>query len=149
LGLQDAFGAELRRVFFRWRGRFDMELKVAGQTLARTRVLALLAQERDGLPQRELAGQLSIEHPTLVRLLDGLERQGLLARIPEAGDRRANRVTLTKAAAPVAAEVGALSLQLRKRALRGISEEELTVALGVLRTISANLDDFADMETQR
>lgn len=138
--VHEAFGAELRRVFFRWRSCFDAELRASGQTLARARVLALLAQEQEGLPQRELASQLSIENPTLVRLLDGLERQGLIARVPVADDRRANRVTLTSEAAPVAAEATAISSQLRDRVLHGIDEADLATALRVLRAISANLD---------
>nr|WP_272874891.1 MarR family transcriptional regulator [Roseomonas marmotae] len=118
-------------------------MRASGQTLARARVLALLAHERDGMPQRELAAQLSIENPTLVRLLDGLERQGLVARLPEAGDRRAKRVALTAAAAPVAAEVTGISEGLRARVLAGIDEAELATALKVLRAISANLDALA------
>jgi len=143
LGVREAFGAELRRVFFRWRSCFDAELRASGQTLARARVLALLAQEEDGLLQRELASQLSIENPTLVRLLDGLERQGLVARVPEAGDRRANRVALTSQASPVAAEVTGISGRLRDRVLQGVDEADLATALRVLRSISANLDAVA------
>lgn len=141
--VREAFGAELRRVFFRWRSCFDAELRASGQTLARARVLALLAQEQEGLPQRELASQLSIENPTLVRLLDGLERQGLVARIPVADDRRAKRVALTSEAAPVAAEVTGISSRLRDRVLQGVDEADLATALRVLRAISANLDAVA------
>jgi MarR family transcriptional regulator for hemolysin len=143
LRVHEAFGAELRRVFFRWRSCFDTELRTSGQTLARARVLALLAQENEGLPQRELASQLSIENPTLVRLLDGLERQGLVARVPEADDRRANRVALTRKASPVAAEVTGISARLRDRVLEGVDEADLATALHVLRAISANLDAVA------
>jgi MarR family transcriptional regulator for hemolysin len=143
LSLRDAFGPEVRRVFFRWRGCFDAELRASGQTLARARVLALLAQERDGMSQRELALQLSIGNPTLVRLLDELERQALVARVPDAGDRRANRVALTGKAAPVVAEVSGISLRLRDRVLQGIEEAELATALRVLHAIGANLDALA------
>jgi MarR family transcriptional regulator for hemolysin len=143
LRVHEAFGAELRRVFFRWRSCFDAELRASGQTLARARVLALLAQEREGMPQRELASQLSIENPTLVRLLDGLERQELVARMPEADDRRAKRVALTRKASPVAAEVSSISGRLRRRVLQGVEEADLATALRVLQTISANLDAVA------
>jgi MarR family transcriptional regulator for hemolysin len=118
----------MRRVFFRWRGRFDAKLRASGQTLARARVLALLAQERDGMPQRELALQFSIGNPTLVRLLDELEWQALVARGPDAGDRRASRVALTGKAPPVMAKVCGISLGLRDR---------------VLQAIGANLDALA------
>ncbi len=142
--VHEAFGAELRRVFFRWRSHFDAELRAAGQTLARARALAVLAPEPEGLPQRDLALALSIEHPTLVRLLDGLQRQGLVTRLPAPGDRRAKRVALTPEAAPVADAVVAISAKLRDRVLDGIEEAELRTALRVLRQISANLDAPAE-----
>ncbi|MBO1078550.1 MarR family winged helix-turn-helix transcriptional regulator [Roseomonas haemaphysalidis] len=138
--VHEAFGAELRRVFFRWRSHFDSELRASGQTLARARALAVLAPEPEGLPQRDLALALSIEHPTLVRLLDGLQQQGLVTRLPAPGDRRANRVALTPAAGPVADEVVEISARLRERVLEGIDDAELATALDVLRAISANLD---------
>jgi MarR family transcriptional regulator for hemolysin len=140
LPVHEAFGAELRRVFFRWRSHFDAALRASGQTLARARALAVLSPEREGLLQRDLALALSIEHPTLVRLLDGLEQQGLVTRLPAPGDRRANRVALTPQAGPVADEVVDISARLRDRVLEGIDDTALATALQVLRAISANLD---------
>ncbi len=47
--------------------------------------------------QKELAAILDIEGPSLVRLLDTLEAQGLVERCGEADDRRAKILRMTMA----------------------------------------------------
>lgn len=138
--LKAEFVMALRRVTQRWRTRWDAELRDSGQTLGRARALMLLWEAGGGEMQRDLAGQLSVEHPTLVRLLDGLERQGLIRREPVPGHGRANRVVLTEAAAPVVEAVNAASEALRERVLRSIPASDLETALHVLQRIAANLD---------
>jgi MarR family transcriptional regulator for hemolysin len=53
---------------------------------------ALLA---DGASQRELAGRMCIEPPTLVRHLDKLTDDGYVERRPDPDDRRVIRVVVT------------------------------------------------------
>jgi MarR family transcriptional regulator for hemolysin len=73
-------------------------LRTMAEALVRNRGLAL-ARARRLLPlrqpgaarQSELAAVLELEHPTVVRRLDRLEQQGLIARHPVDGDRRAAR----------------------------------------------------------
>ncbi|HMG28472.1 MAG TPA: MarR family transcriptional regulator [Acidimicrobiia bacterium] len=51
----------------------------------------------DGVSQRELAGWMGIEPPTVIRHLDRLEGAGLVARRRDDRDRRVVRVTMTAA----------------------------------------------------
>ncbi|MFC0383952.1 MarR family winged helix-turn-helix transcriptional regulator [Muricoccus vinaceus] len=140
MALKAEFVMALRRVTQRWRTRWDAELRDSGQTLGRARALMLLWEAGGGEMQRDLAGQLSVEHPTLVRLLDGLERQGLIRRDPVPGHGRANRIVLTEAAAPVVEAVNTASEALRERVLHSIPSGDLETALRVLQRIAANLD---------
>ena len=55
---------------------------------------ALLA-EPPGFSQRELADGLAIGSPALVRHIDRLEAEGLVARQPDPHDRRVTRITIT------------------------------------------------------
>jgi DNA-binding MarR family transcriptional regulator len=50
-----------------------------------------------GVSQRELAGWMGIEPPTVIRHLDRLESAGLVARRRDERDRRVVRVTMTTA----------------------------------------------------
>ena len=50
---------------------------------------------RDPTSQQQVAGLLGVDRTTMVGLIDGLESKGLVARHPDAGDRRRNLLQLT------------------------------------------------------
>jgi DNA-binding MarR family transcriptional regulator len=61
-----------------------------------TECYALEALDRDGpLTLNELAGHLYLDKSTVSRAVDGMERKGLLTRLPHAGDRRAVQLEVT------------------------------------------------------
>lgn len=134
------FVTALRRLTQRWRTRWDAELRASGQTLGRARALMLLSHSGGSVMQRDLASQLSVEHPTLVRLLDGLEKQGLIRREPVPGNARANRILLAPAAAPLVKAGEAVSEALRERVLGDIPLADLETALRVMEAVSAKLE---------
>jgi len=134
---------QLRRVTLRWRTRFDAELKAQGQTLVRARALVYLARRPEGMTQRELTEQLMVEHPTLVRILDALEEQGLIRREPIEGNRRANRLILSPAALPMVTELEAAFAAEAHRVLRHVPPDKLALATEVLRGIAEQLEEGA------
>ena len=130
---------ELATASRKMRTGFDALVRTRGLTLARARALMLLARH-PGISQTELAGLLEIENPTVVRLLDGLEKQGLISRTPAADDRRVKRIDLTEAAEDQVDEIEDLAEVMRGTMARGIPEADLTVTLNVLRRMIANLE---------
>jgi MarR family transcriptional regulator for hemolysin len=78
------------------RALLDARLAEQGVTFATWVVLVALSTRGD-LIQRDLAGIVDVEGPTMVRRLDQLEAAGLVARSAAPGDRRATRVSLTEA----------------------------------------------------
>lgn len=130
---------ELATASRKMRTGFDALVRTRGLTLARARALMLLARH-PGISQTELAGLLEIENPTVVRLLDGLEKQGLIRRTPAADDRRVKRIDLTEAAEDQVDEIEDLAEVMRGTMARGIPEADLTVTLNVLRRMIANLE---------
>jgi DNA-binding MarR family transcriptional regulator len=52
---------------------------------------------RGAVAQHEAAGRLGVDRTTMVELVDGLERKGLVERRPDPADRRRNLVHLTEA----------------------------------------------------
>ena len=85
---RDQFPFTSARVARRWRKLLDERLKDLGVTQARWFTLVCLPRG-GGVTQRELAHLMTIENPTLVRLLDSLEEQGLIERRHSERDRRA------------------------------------------------------------
>lgn len=136
--LQAAFTAELASANRKLRALVDERARDMGLTLSRARLLMQLAKA-DGPIQSDLAGLLDIEQPTLVRLLDGLERTGMIERRAAEGDRRARRVFLTPVARAQAEDILAFLTDLRADVLDGIDKEELEVALRVLSRMSRNI----------
>lgn len=133
------FAMELGKVARRWRTRLDSRLRAVGLTQARWMALLELSRA-DAITQRDLAASLGIEGPTLVRLLDGLEAQGLIERQSCPEDRRAKRVGLTAAAAPVLAEIRKIAEATRRELLEDIAREDLSVARRVLSRIAERLE---------
>ncbi|RYE32322.1 MAG: MarR family transcriptional regulator [Hyphomicrobiales bacterium] len=136
--LQAAFTGELAAVNRKLRTLVDERARNMGLTLSRARLLMELARE-DGPIQSDLAGLLDIEQPTLVRLLDGLERNGMIERRAVEGDRRARRVFLTETARAQAQDILDFLTELRAGILHGIAPAELEAALDVLRRTSRNI----------
>lgn len=87
--------------------------------------------------QVELAEQVGIEGPSLVRLLDQLCAAGLVRRDEDPDDRRAKTITLTDAGRSVTAQMEDDLRELRARVLKGVSRADLEVALRVLDAFNA------------
>ncbi|HEV7260683.1 MAG TPA: MarR family transcriptional regulator [Bosea sp. (in: a-proteobacteria)] len=136
--LQADFTFELAAVNRKLRTLVDERAREMGLTLSRARLLMQLGRA-DGPTQSDLAGLLDIEQPTLVRLLDGLERKGMIERRAVEGDRRARRVFLTETARAQAEDILKFLAELRADILQGIAPAELETALDVLRRTSRNI----------
>ncbi|MGH6760254.1 MAG: MarR family winged helix-turn-helix transcriptional regulator [Phyllobacterium sp.] len=133
------FLTELTTAGRKLRTMFDARVKERGLTLARARALLFLSRN-PCMTQTELASALEIETPTLVRLLDGLEKQGLVERNAVDGDRRAKHITLTEAAQSQVRGIDEVTNQLREQVLRDIDEEQLLAGIRVLRLLQKNIE---------
>ncbi|MCD1264167.1 MarR family winged helix-turn-helix transcriptional regulator [Shinella sumterensis] len=129
---------DLSRVQRKMRALFDARVKERGLTLPRARALMILGRGSQ-LNQRELADELDIETPTLVRLLDGMEKQGFIERQSVEGDRRAKQIVMTPHGARMAGEVLDLARSLRADVLADISTADMTATVKVFATMSDNI----------
>lgn len=138
--VREAFALQLSRVSRGWRARLDERLRATGLTQARWSALLHLARGAEGMTQRELARRLGVEGPTVGRLLDGLQKQGLIERRAVPGDRRAYHIHLTGAAQPVLREINRIAAALRRELLAGIAVKDLATCSAVLREIGERLE---------
>jgi DNA-binding MarR family transcriptional regulator len=121
---------------------------VLGATKAQWRVLARLHRMGDGARQIELADALDVEPITLCRMIDRLEEARLVERRRDGNDRRAWRIHLTEAAAPVLARLEAMGAQFNADILTDVSDADRETAGRVLARIRHNLDQI-DEELER
>jgi MarR family transcriptional regulator for hemolysin len=114
------------------------ELAPHGITYRQSMVLGWLALEGE-LTQTELAGRMMVEPPTLVGILDRMERDGLIARHNCPSDRRKNLIRATEAAEPMWDKIVQCALRVRERATAGLSERQLATLKKLLRRVDNNL----------
>ncbi len=125
------------------RSFFDARVAEKGLTLARARTLFALSR-RGSLTQKELAEELEIETPTLVRLLDAMEKQKLIERRSDEIDRRAKRIHMTPAGLQTFEDVDAQAKAMRAEIALDISTDEIRVALNVVRRLTGNLQKLSE-----
>lgn len=89
---------QIARLFFdstrMWRSQLNTVLSEYELTASAWSVIRVLRDEGQGKTQKELASELGIEGPTLVKLLDSLERLGWIERRVAPTDRRAKTIWL-------------------------------------------------------
>lgn len=134
-----AFSAHLVPLGRRYRRALDNGL--AGLSLSHTPALAvmLIGRAADGLRQGALADQLGVEAPSVVPLIDQLERSGLVERRVDSTDKRARLIHLTAAGTTLAAQVEARTAEIRQTLLACIEADELVIATRVLDRLHATM----------
>lgn len=79
---------------------------------------------QDGISQKELSEKTFKDQPTITRILDKLERRGLICRQADSGDRRISLIYLTTEGQTIKGSLTPLAQQALKQALEGLSEQE-------------------------
>src|SRR5690242_21416963 len=119
------FGFNIARLSRRLRQAVDAELQMFGLTDATWRPLAYVGRLGEGVRQKELAQALGIEGPSLVRLLDDLERRGLIERREDGADRRARGIHLTPSGRELQKRLARISGMVQRRLLAAVDPADL------------------------
>jgi MarR family transcriptional regulator for hemolysin len=114
------------------------ELAPHGITYRQSMVLGWLALEGE-MSQAELAAKMMIEPPTLVGVLDRMERDGWISRHNCPSDRRKNLIRPNEAAEPVWEKIVECASRVRGRAMEGLSERQLATLKKLLQRIEQNV----------
>lgn len=137
---QHRFAMQLAQLSRSWRAELDRRLAGLGLSQARWLVLLHLGRFAELPTQRELAQSVGVEGPTLARLLDSLEAQGLVSRQSVPEDRRAKKIALCPPAKPLIEKIEAISTQVREELFAGIDEDDLRRCQQVHARILGNLE---------
>ena len=127
------------------RRRFIHYAKQAGLPLNQSEAALLLqVLHEPGIHPAGVASLFDIESISVVRLVDGLEAAGLLARRPHPTDRRIRTLWLTEAGEAMVAAVGKVTERVRGEALAGLSNADREQLLNTLLTVRMNLLNAAE-----
>ncbi|MCY2965263.1 MAG: MarR family transcriptional regulator [Planctomycetota bacterium] len=119
--------------------RRDMNAELAreGITFRQWEVLACVALGMT--TQTEIAERLGIEAPTLVGVLERMERDGWLERVNSTQDRRKKNILVTQKAEDVWTRMVECAHRVRSRARAGLSDDELNTLRELCGRIQHNL----------
>ena len=109
-------------------------------TVSRYQILRNLEFADGQLPQSELSRQMNVTSGNLSRLLDGLEADGLIVRVPNRQDRRFSYIRLTPEGQALCARILPTVGQMASQMLDGFSVEEKHLFLDLLTRFKQNVD---------
>ena len=133
----DAFFGAIRRA----RGRFAREAAGGELTLPQYQLVAAL-REKPQRPVGELAEAAGIAPPTATRMLDGLERAGIIRRKPSSEDRRVVTVQLTPKGSRVLARKRKRVEERRRALYDSLTPAEREQAESLLHRLAALMDEL-------
>lgn len=113
-------------------------LRRSGINIARWRVLAVL---KDNGPMNigRIVDRTLIEQPTVSRIVDQLEREGLVLKKISDEDLRFVKVVLTKPGERAFKEIYPTATKHQEQALQGFSKQEINSLIGFLERIQNNI----------
>jgi MarR family transcriptional regulator for hemolysin len=124
-----------------WRQLLDKRLRHLGIGQSGWMTIAMIAKAEEPLSQRALAKLVDVEGPSMVAMLDRLERDGLVVRVPSPTDRRVKLVQLTAAGSKVYEEVHREGGAIRASMLDGLDPQALANATELLETLRKRMED--------
>lgn len=135
--VQSELGLLVLRLARVWRRKADQALAEHGMSEATAHPLRILARVGKRVRQGELAEEIGIEGPSLVRLIDLLAAEGLVERQEDPTDRRAKILQITPLGEAKVEETLKVLRRVRAELYKGISADELATTFDVLRRIEA------------
>ena len=123
----------------------DSELREkVGVTVGQWKVMVMLVNQ-DGLTQKEIAERLGLEGPTLIPIIDKMEKDELVVRKIDPYDRRNNRIYRTEKANELWNEMVKCAAKIRQVSLKDIPEENINITKNVLENVYQNLRNQFDV----
>jgi DNA-binding MarR family transcriptional regulator len=137
--LEDYLPYLLFRIVNRLALNLRQDLRPMKMTMTRWRTLSVLSAS-DGRRMGELAAHTVIEQAALSRVIDQMERDGLVTRKPAEEDSRVVRVYLTAAGRRMFEEIRPLELGHYAQAIAGMDAVDLEQLSELLHRFWENVD---------
>jgi MarR family transcriptional regulator for hemolysin len=127
-----------------WRREADQALADHGLSQATALPLMVLSRRGKSVRQGVLAEEIGIEGPSLVRLIDLLQAEGLVERREDPTDRRAKTLHLTPIGEAKAEEINRVLRRVRAHLLKDIDADDLAVTFEALQRIEQQADRMSE-----
>ena len=93
----------------------------------------------DGVSQRDLADMLHVARPTVTRMLQGMEKAGLVERRADETDQRLTRVYLTATGRDMEKEMGVAAAEYVNATIATLPEDDRRELARLLEELGASI----------
>lgn len=143
LKLLDSYAYLISHVTFSIKSRVNKEIRAAGYSVTAEHLGFLtFIMEQEGLSQSEIADRSTKDKTNVTRILDVMERNGLVERRKDSTDRRVFKIFTTREGRQLQKKLVPIAENLVNKIREGISDRELERMIEVLRKINENLDTY-------
>jgi DNA-binding MarR family transcriptional regulator len=136
--IQDYIGFQVLQVHKAHRQLAEAALNKLGVHTGQEMILLQLWIE-EGIPQSQLAASMEVEPPTATKMLQRMERAGLIERRTDPTDARVSRVYLTERGRALEQPVLDVWKQLETQTVAGLSLTEQALLHRLLMQVLTNL----------
>jgi len=140
-------GLLISRLARLWRREADQALADHGLSQATALPLMVLSRRGKCIRQGVLADEIGIEGPSLVRLIDLLQAEGLVERREDPTDRRAKTLHLTPTGEAKAEEINRVLRRVRAYLLKDIEANDLGVTFDALQRIEQRANRLSEQRS--
>lgn len=132
-----------------WEKAADLELHERfGLTSAKWKIIAVLSL-KEGITQKHIADMLFVEAPTLVAVIDKMEKEEYVRRESDPSDRRNNLIFMTKKSKDIVDPIIDSILEIRNMGLDKISKKDMEATKKVLGQIISNTEKFISQKGEK
>ena len=123
------------------RSRMERWCEKEGLSETRLGILFMLRHAGAGVPLGALAARLHVSPRNVTGLIDHLERDGLVTRVPDPEDRRSVLAQLTRRGTERVDEMGGETFRQQQGLLAGFTRPELVQLRHLCLKLASNMDE--------
>ena len=136
-----ALAHKMPQVARKWRQLADHMLAEFGVSNSAGWCLIYLDRLGPDARQADIAEELGITQPSLVRTLHQLQAAGLVERVAHPDDRRSNKVALTPEGQRLVGRIETRLADLRHELLDGVPDAAIEIAVNLLNLLEQRMTD--------
>lgn len=142
LDLKESIGLLLKTSAKSWEKAADIELRERFGLVGMQWKIIVVLSMKEGITQKHIADMAFVEAPTLVPVIDKMEKEGHITRQPDPKDRRNNLIFMTKKSKDIVDPIIDSILEIRNMGLNKITKKDMEIAKKVLEQIRNNTEEF-------
>ncbi len=132
-----------------WEKAADIELRERFDLIGAQWKIIVILSIKEGITQKHIADMAFVEAPTLVPVIDKMEKEGYVTRQSDPGDRRNNLIFMTKKSKDIVDPIIDCIVEIRNMGLHKISKKDMETAKKVLEQITINTEKFIKQKGEK